>query len=200
MAATGDSQSGATERVGVFPGSFNPPTVAHLAIAAAALDQHRLDRVDLVMSNVALAKEAVLRPTVPHRLQVLREACSDDPRLVARVSDRQLIADLAEGYDVVIMGADKWMQIHDVAFYGGSSAQRDAALARLPQVAIAPRPPLEVPVELALSLPASVSDVSSTSVRAGRRDWMTPAAIAFDDLTGAWSDPSRYDDWLRSCG
>ena len=31
-----------------------------------------------------------------------------------------------------VIGADKWHQLHDLAFYDGSEAARDAALARLP--------------------------------------------------------------------
>jgi hypothetical protein len=26
---------------------------------------------------------------------------------------------------------------------------------------------------------------------------MTPAAARFDDLTGAWTDPQRYERWLE---
>ena len=45
--------------IGVYPGSFNPPTTAHLAIAEAARTHHRLDRVVLSVSRSALAKEDV---------------------------------------------------------------------------------------------------------------------------------------------
>ena len=44
-------------RVGVFPGSFDPLTTAHLAIADAAIVACGLDRLDLVISRAALAKE-----------------------------------------------------------------------------------------------------------------------------------------------
>ncbi|WP_419919708.1 hypothetical protein [Candidatus Poriferisocius sp.] len=51
-----------TKRIGVYPGSFNPPTIGHLAIARAAPAQQGLDRVDLAVSRVALGKELVARP------------------------------------------------------------------------------------------------------------------------------------------
>ncbi|MDT1909227.1 hypothetical protein, partial [Acinetobacter baumannii] len=35
-------------RIGAYPGTFNPPTIAHLAVADAARAQRRLDRVVLV--------------------------------------------------------------------------------------------------------------------------------------------------------
>ena len=37
-----------------YPGSFDPLTIAHLAIAETAWSTHSLDRVDLVISQVAL--------------------------------------------------------------------------------------------------------------------------------------------------
>jgi hypothetical protein len=72
------------------------------------------------------------------------------------------------------MGADKWRQLHDVAFYRGSAAARDEALARLPDVAIAPRPPTPIPIDagaVVLDLPHHLAEVSSTGVREGRDDW-----------------------------
>ena len=40
-------------RRAAYPGSFDPLTIAHLGIAEAARDRHALDRVDLVISEVA---------------------------------------------------------------------------------------------------------------------------------------------------
>jgi nicotinic acid mononucleotide adenylyltransferase len=165
---------------GVFPVSFNPPTVAHLAIADAARTQHGLDRVDLVVSRVPLGKEVVERPTLDERIDVLRRIGERLPWLGVVVSDLRLIADLAAGYDVVIMGADKWHQIHDVSFYDHSSAARDAALARLPRIAVVPRAgldlPLDVPHDLALDVDPAHLDVSSTRAREGAHDLMAPEA------------------------
>lgn len=185
-------------RRGVYPGSFNPPTVAHLEIADAARHQHHLDVVVLCVSRVALAKEHVTRPRLQDRLAVLRADAAAHEWLEVAVTDHQLLADIARGYDVIIMGADKWAQIHELDFYGGDVARRDRAIAALPEPAIAPRPPFEVPVAHLLVVPDGVWEVSSTRVRAGARAWMTPAARAFDDATGAWTDPDRYDAWLSS--
>ena len=46
-----------THRRGVYPGSFDPPTIAHVAIAEAALLQAGLDRLDFAISRIALGKE-----------------------------------------------------------------------------------------------------------------------------------------------
>jgi hypothetical protein len=93
------------------------------------------------------------------------------------------------------MGADKWAQVNDARYYEGSSATRDAALAALPELAIAPRPPLVVPVQHRLDVDPEHEPVSSSAVRAGTHGWMSPAAAAFDRRTGAWSDPDRYERW-----
>ena len=187
-----------TPRRGVFPGSFNPLTLGHLAVAEAAQAQCRLDVVDLVVSRVALAKETVERPLVDDRVSVLHAAAASRRWLDVRVTYDQLIADIAAGYDVVIMGADKWAQVADPAFYGGSTEARDAALARLPVVALAPRPPFDVPDGVVVLDVGH--DASSTAARQGQIHWMAPEASEFDRRTGAWSDPNRYDRWLRGQG
>jgi hypothetical protein len=186
--------------IGCYPGSFNPPTVAHLAIAASARSACGLDRVDLVVSTVALGKAAVAVPSLEDRLAVLSAVVSAPERsswLGLVVTPAQLLVDVAVGYDVLVVGADKWEQVLDVSFYGGSVSRRDAAVAALPRLAVAPRDgvvPAGLPASaVVLDLPPSVGDVSSTGVRsAGRREWMAPEAADFDRSTGAWSDPDRY--------
>jgi hypothetical protein len=181
-------------RRGAFPGSFNPLTVGHLAVAESVRTECQLDVVDLVVSRVALAKEAVDHPRLEDRIAVLRAAAASRPWMDVVVTDQQLIADIADGYDVVVMGADKWAQVVDPAFYAGSATERDAALARLPAIAVAPREPFELPEDVFV---LDVShDASSTAVREGRVGWMAPEAAEFDSATGAWSDPERYERWL----
>lgn len=179
-------------RIGVYPGSFNPPTTAHLEIALAAVVAHDLARVDFALSAVALGKADVSVPTFEHRLEVMRSSIAGVACLGVIVTEAQLIADIATGYDVVVMGADKWAQVNDPAWYHNDPAARDAALARLPTVALAPRPPHSIPAELRLPVADDLFEVSSTAARRGRIEWMTKAAAEFDAATGAWSDPSRY--------
>jgi nicotinic acid mononucleotide adenylyltransferase len=181
--------------VGAYPGSFNPPTVAHVAIAEAALAHAGLDRIDLIVSRLPLGKEAVARPRLADRLAVLEAVVARRPGLAVRLTDAQLVADVAEGYDVLIVGADKWAQINDPSWYGGSVAARDSAVGRLPRVLIAPRGRQPVVGER-LDIPDDHLPVSSTAARGGRREWMAAAAVAFDDETGAWSDCERYEAWL----
>jgi Cytidylyltransferase-like len=197
--------------IGAYPGTFNPPTVAHLAIAEAAWRQGGLDRVDLVLSRSPLGKDPSV-PSFQHRLEVLEAVAASRPWLVVTVTDKRLIADVAAGYDAVIMGTDKWVQVCDPAWYGGSIESRDAAVARLPRLFIVERPLVELPiVELPIverpefdAVPAPPdtafrlvvdeghAGVSSSQARTGRSEWMLPEAVAFDEATGAWSRPDRY--------
>jgi Cytidylyltransferase-like len=190
------SEPARTVARGVYPGSFNPPTLAHLAIAEAARQRFALERVDLVLSRRALGKEDVERPLLRHRLEVLEALTRRLPWLGVELTDAQLLADIAAGYDVLILGADKWHQVLDPAFYGNSEAERDRAVARLPRLAIAPRPPLDIPAEHRLEVRNDLASMSSTRARGGAVELMVPEAAAFDRRTGAWTDPARYEAWL----
>jgi len=184
-----------TARVGVYPGSFNPPTIAHLALSEAAREQHDLDRVAWSISRTALAKETVDHPMFEHRLEVLHQVAAEVSWLEIVVTDAQLLVEVAEGFDLLIMGADKWVQINQTHWYGDETA-RDRAIAALPALAIAPRPPYDVPAHLLLRTAERHHDVSSSKARAGHIDLMLPAARSFAEHSGAWLDPSGYDRWV----
>jgi hypothetical protein len=184
-------------RIGVYPGTFNPPTIAHLAVAEAAWVQRRLDRVMLVVSTRPIDKEHVNRPTLAHRLDVLHAiADASDGRLGVAVTDKRLLVDIADGYDVLIMGADKWAQVNDPGYYDDDPAARDRAVAALPELAIARRAPFTVPRAHELDIDLEHEPISSTGARQGIRDWMSREAADFDDRTGAWTDSERYERWL----
>lgn len=176
------------ERVGAYPGSFDPPTIAHLAIAVMARRVTKLDRVDLVVSTSALAKEEAGHAPFDLRVKVIEASIAHAPWLNLVVTDKQLISDIADGYDVVIMGADKWQQIHDVQFYGNSGTARDASIAALPTVAVFDRPGFDSAGDagVRLQLPDRLLDVSSSAARDGRTDWMTPPARKTAQVHGIW--------------
>ena len=185
-------------RRGAFPGSFNPPTVAHLELARVARRDRELDRVDLVVSRVALNKEQVERPTLAHRVEVLERLAARVGWLGVVVSDHQLVVDLVAGYEVAIMGADKWAQLSDVRYYDDEAHMRDA-LNRLPDLAIAGRADadhVQIPPAWHLDLDSTMGAVSSTEARRGRHHLMVPEAVEFDRQSGAWTDPDRYLGFL----
>lgn len=183
--ATWATVTGSTERVGVYPGSFNPPTVAHIEIALTARDHHGLARVDFAVSVVTLGKETVAQPPIEERLAVIEASVAPIEGLGLVVTRHQLIVDIALGYDVVVMGADKWAQVNDAAWYLDHAA-RDAAVAALPTLALAPRRGFEIPGEHALPVAADLLDISSSAVRAGRTEWMTEAARRHHERHGTW--------------
>ena len=125
--------------IGVMPGTFNPPTFAHLEMARRAVEHANLERVDWVVSTISLGKETLERPTLRERVEVLEQVALEHPWLGVATSDHQLVADIAGGYDALIVGADKWAQINDVVWYTDGTA-RDEALRRLPAIVlVAPR-------------------------------------------------------------
>ena len=181
--------------VGVYPGSFDPPTVAHLAIAEAAWRQASLDRVDLVISRRPLGKPAPLAPALADRLRALEAVAASRPWLAVTVTDARLLVDIARGYDVLVVGADKWSQVVDPAWYGGSVPARDDALARLPRVLVVPRPPFPAPAAELLAIEDHLLAVSSSGARLGREDWIAPEAGAVVD-----PPPPRYAAWRQASG
>ncbi len=183
-------------RTAVYPGSFNPPTVAHLEISRAVKAHCHIDNIVWSVSQIALGKEGVTTPRFQDRLTVLEQVVSDYEWLQVTVTNAQLLADIASGYDLLVMGADKWHQIHDPVFYDDDPVLRDEALSNLPQVAIAPREPFHAPADLVLPIPENLVSVSSTSARGGMTSMMLEPARRFDELSGAWTDPERYETWL----
>ena len=157
--------------VGVYPGSFDPLTVAHLTVAHCAVRQLGLERIDLAISRAALGKTHLGPDTLTDRVSAIERAATTRPWLGVVVLDASLVAEIAAGYDAVVMGADKWAQVVDPAWYGHDPEARDAAVAALPRVAVAPRAGLTVPDELRLDVPAHIGEISATAVRSGRTEW-----------------------------
>jgi nicotinic acid mononucleotide adenylyltransferase/predicted RNA-binding protein with PIN domain len=184
-------------RRGVFPGSFDPLTIAHLAIAEAAREQGELDRVDLALSRAPLAKESAAQHPVDARLAAIRRAATTRPWLSAIETDAQLIADIARGYDVVIMGADKWAQVRDPTWYEHDAAQRDAAIAALPHVLVVPRDGFEVVDAEILTVDDDHAAVSSTRARAGEHHLIAPEVRRRMIVDGNNVIGSRPDGWWR---
>jgi nicotinic acid mononucleotide adenylyltransferase/predicted RNA-binding protein with PIN domain len=184
-------------KTGVYPGSFDPLTVAHLAIADAAVRVASLDRLDLALSSIALGKEHGGHSSTDARVAAIRRAARARPWLGVTVTDAQLIADIAHAYDVVVMGADKWAQVRDPAWYGGDEAARDAALASLPRVLVAPRPGFDVEGAEVLDIGPEHADVSSTRARAGERHLLASDARRRVLVDGNNVVGNRPDGWWR---
>ena len=191
-----------TGRHGVYPGSFDPPTVAHLAVADAARRAGNLDTLDLALSRIALGKDTTAQRPLAARVAALERLTTSRPWLRVVVTDARLIADIAAGYDVVVMGADKWAQVRDPAWYDDSIAARDAALAGLPRVLVAPRagfPIAGFPIKGAemLDVGPEHAGVSSSAARDGHHHLIAPDSRRRLIVDGNNVIGSRPDGWWR---
>lgn len=129
-------------RIALLPGSFNPPTSAHLLLAERALGDGFDAVVFLLARNTAGKKATGLLPE--DRLLALRSIAPH--RTAIAVSSAPLYCDQAEaavrafpGAAIsILVGSDKLAQIFDASWYG----DRDAALDRLfgaARVVVSPR-------------------------------------------------------------
>ena len=152
-----------------YPGSFDPPTVAHVAVAEGVASRPGIDEVHLVLSVDPLGKPSAT-PLV-ERVQAVVAVTAHVVGVRVTTTAERLLVDVAAGYDLLVLGADKWAQIQEVHWYG-SVADRDAALARLPPVVVVPRAGAAMPdgVEVVTIDPAHAA-VSSTAVRSGLEAW-----------------------------
>jgi nicotinate-nucleotide adenylyltransferase len=79
--------AGATTRLGVFGGAFDPPHVAHVALARAAVEQLGLDQLRIFPTGQAWHRSHALTAPV-HRLALAELAFGGLPRTV--IDDREL--------------------------------------------------------------------------------------------------------------
>jgi nicotinate-nucleotide adenylyltransferase len=77
----------AIQRLGIFGGAFDPPHLAHVALARAAVAQLGLDMLRVLPTGQAWHKARALSPAAD-RLAMARLAFADVPR--AEVDDREL--------------------------------------------------------------------------------------------------------------
>ena len=132
---SGPNPSG-VRRLGLLPGSFNPLTLAHTALAEAGLADAAVDVLLFTPSTSTVDKEDTTGAALEDRLLVLRLYCERDPRLGVLLVNRGLYVDQARLVRATfprvrellfLIGFDKIVQILDPRYY----ADRDAALERL---------------------------------------------------------------------
>jgi nicotinate-nucleotide adenylyltransferase len=167
-------------RLGVLGGSFDPPHVAHLAIASEACHALQLERVLFVPAAAPPHKGGGARTPAEIRLELTSLAIDDDLRFTASGVEierglvytvdtlRALNARYVDHDLVFIMGSDSLLQVE--------TWHAPEELLSLCSLAVAPRPgdsPEEIAAAAArlgghevtlLDVPAL--DVSSTSIRA----------------------------------
>jgi nicotinate (nicotinamide) nucleotide adenylyltransferase len=80
------------KRLGVFPGTFNPVTVAHLALAKAALSH--VDEVVFVLPRVFPHKDYT-GASFEDRVTMLQMAVADEPKFSIAAAEGGLFVDIA---------------------------------------------------------------------------------------------------------
>jgi nicotinate-nucleotide adenylyltransferase len=79
---------GSAKRLGVYGGAFDPPHLAHLALAKAAIAQYALDELIIVPTGQAWHKSRALS-AASHRVAMTKLAFADLPR--ANVDERETL-------------------------------------------------------------------------------------------------------------
>ncbi|WP_249660949.1 nicotinate (nicotinamide) nucleotide adenylyltransferase [Variovorax sp. PCZ-1] len=78
----------AVRRLGIFGGAFDPPHLAHEALAQLAISQYALDELRIVPTGVAWHKSRALTPA-SHRVAMSKLAFADLPQ--ARIDSRETL-------------------------------------------------------------------------------------------------------------
>ena len=124
------------KRLGIFGGSFDPPHIAHIAVAKLAIEQFHLNELRIIPTGDAWHKARTLTPS-PHRLAMTRLAFADvaqatvDPREIDRKGAtytfdtlQELQAEQPETDFYLFIGADqantfktwhRWQEILDLS-------------------------------------------------------------------------------------
>jgi nicotinic acid mononucleotide adenylyltransferase len=209
---------GRVRSVALLPGSFNPPTAAHVLLAERAL-REGFDRVLLTLARHTVGKQP--GGLIPEDRLLAMKALGKGGVGVA-ASSHGLYADQAEAAHrlypeaeiTFLVGSDKVEQIFDPSWY----PEREEALNRLfthASLVVAPRSDQGEILKAALEAPdnrrwadrvsvlrlhPAVSDLSSTRVRGLLRAGADPAGLvpsAVADLLGkmrAFALPMRIGD------
>lgn len=193
-----------TTSLAILPGSFHPPTIAHLGLARAALQ-----RVDQVLFTLPRAFPHKRYEGVAQleRLALLEHLTAGEPRFLVAVSEGGLFVEMARearrllpGVDVFLAcGRDAAERILSWPYPEDDAIERQLEHYRLlvagRQGAFVPPPALAPRVET-LETPAAWDEVSSTAVRnaidAGQ-PWRHLVPPPLHSLVETLYSPSRFD-------
>lgn len=183
-----------TRRVGMFGGAFDPPHVAHVALARAALEQLQLDELRIFPTGDAWHKAQALSPAA-HRLAMARIAFGELPGAVVDDRElrrqgptytidtlRELKAELPQARLFLIMGEDQavsltrwreWQAIPALATI--CMAARSATSADAPRAL-----PAEAPIMLLRlpEMPESATEIRARVAAGAGIDHLVPPGVA----------------------
>lgn len=164
-------------RIGVFGGTFDPPHVGHLLLAADACDALRLDKLIFVPAAAQPFKVDAPAVASPRdRLEMLRLAVGDDPRY--SVDDTEIAR---EGLSYTVdtleeiarrnIGAKLFLLVGEDALGGFPGWRNPERIAQLATLAVMHRGPSSASrkasrVSGTVAISTRQVDVSSTEIRA----------------------------------
>lgn len=112
-------------RIGLYGGSFNPPTIAHKALADFIFKSVNLDKLYWMISPQNPLKDPHTLAAFPHRLAMVQKILDGDPNMVASDLEerlgsswtintvRYLKNENPEDELYLFMGADNWLRFHE---------------------------------------------------------------------------------------
>jgi nicotinate (nicotinamide) nucleotide adenylyltransferase len=121
-------------RLGIFPASFNPPTLAHLALIKEAMKQSRLDEILILLEIQAMDKEPV-GAALEDRLTMLKKTFGRDPKVSIGLSNRGLFLEKLKPLRPLypspasfffIVGFDTIVRVLDKKYYQNRSRSLEA--------------------------------------------------------------------------
>jgi nicotinate-nucleotide adenylyltransferase len=150
---------------GILGGTFDPVHNAHLAVARAALEQLRLERVLWMPTGAPKYREPARTPAT-HRVAMLKLAIEGEPRYA--IDEREL-APGHSGYTldtlkslggkpVLLLGADQYAKFE--------TWHRWREILELASIAVFARPGWPVPDSRAQFVPMEPIDISASDIRA----------------------------------
>jgi nicotinate-nucleotide adenylyltransferase len=167
----------AARRIGIYGGSFDPPHLAHLALARVARDALALDELRLMPAGQPWQKPG-LRADAGQREAMLRLLVDDEPRLLVDARElhrrgasytidtlRQLAAEQPGAQLFLVMGADQFAKLH--TWHEATELPRLATLAVAAREGQAVQPPDGWPGPSPdwHELPLPRIDISATEIR-----------------------------------
>ncbi|MDB5478270.1 MAG: nadD [Alphaproteobacteria bacterium] len=114
-----------TNRIGLWGGSFNPPTLAHKKLADFAFAALALDEMHWIVTPQNPEKDPATLAPFEHRFQMVSEVIADNPGMKADDVEqklgsshtintvRALRREYPDDHLYFLMGADNWMGFHN---------------------------------------------------------------------------------------
>lgn len=111
-------------RIGLWGGSFNPPTIAHKALAEYAFSSLKLDEMHWIVTPHNPEKDISTLAPFEHRLKMVNQVLQDNPSMQSSDIEQRLGSswtintvkalrnEFPDDYLFFMMGTDNWLGFH----------------------------------------------------------------------------------------